>query len=271
MDKRFLSALLLCFVIVVGWTLLFPPPKKPVESQPAPSAAQTDAAAPGATRDDAAQPATEAKGRVVREDAERVETYIVGDAGARWLLKATNRGATLVEARREGHAEKSGTSAEDAAKPENWALLLSTVRTGGEPSRALAWRALPSAKTLAGDGFDSALWAMRPVGDASAPKGVEWEYAPGTGVVFVKRLVADAGAKRLRLELELRNEASNEAGRRDFVLVPAAGLRPDSGDSFYKEPQAVAWSPSGDDADGELATESTHEKGDVAALSLIHI
>ena len=263
MDKRFLSALLLCFVIVVGWTLLFPPPKKPVEQQPAPAAAVQDSAAPGAASGEAPKAPAETKGRVVREESERVETYIVGDAGSRWLLKATNRGATLVEARREGHAEKSGTSAEDAAKPENWALLLSTVRTGGEPSRALAWRALPSAKALAGEGFDTALWSMRPVGDASAPRGVEWEYAPGTGVVFVKRLVADAGAKRLRFELELRNEASNEAGRRDFVLVPAAGLRPDSGDSFYKEPQAVAWSPAGDDADGELAVEQTREKGDV--------
>lgn len=264
MDKRFLYALLLWFLVVVGWGLLFPAETKPPGTGQAPAAVQ-EAAAPGAASAEALPAAAETKGRTLREEAERVETFIVGDAGARWLLEATNRGATLVSARREGHAEKSGTAPEEAAKPANWALLLSTVRTGGEPSRALAWRSLPSSKDLAGDALDTALWVMRPVGDVSAPRGVEWEYAPGTGVVFVKRLVADAGAKRLRLELELRNEGSSPPGRRDFVLVPAAGLRPDSGDSFYKEPQAVAWSPSGDGADGEIVVENPHERGDVQA------
>ncbi len=272
MDKRFLSALLLCFVIVVGWTLLFPPPK-PTVPDGSNTTARTEAPAAESTTTESSQanPATlpaGTQGRVVRDTEARTQTFLIGEPGSRWLLTATNEGATLVEARREGHAQKSGTSAADAQKPENWVLLLSTVNTGRDPSRSLVWRAGPSAKSIAGEGFDKALWVMRPVQDKGQDKGIEWEYAPGTGMVFTKRLIAEPGAKRLRLELELKNESSNEAGRRDFVLVPAAGMQPDSGDSFYKEPEAIAWSAVSDDADGLLAIEQTHETGEVSSGTL---
>jgi YidC/Oxa1 family membrane protein insertase len=253
-DKRFLSALLLCFVIVVGWGILFPPPEKPVAPTATPAPAST--AAPEAVQ--ATTPPAPVEGaRVLRDEVERMETLVLGEGSQRWRVVATNRGGTIAELRHAALVQDATLADGERDKPENWAVVLSSVDDNARGSRSLALRASPSAELVAGKELDSALWTMRLVPDSSAPRGVEWQYAPGTGVVYTKRLVADPGAPRLRFELEIRNESSKEAaGRRDFVLVPATGLPYDSGDSFYMEPSAVAWAPVAGDEAGAFATRS---------------
>ncbi|MEY2745804.1 MAG: hypothetical protein RL112_846 [Planctomycetota bacterium] len=255
MDKRFLSALLLCFVIVVGWGLLFPPPEKPASPPTNAPGAPADAATSSAPAATTVAPVEGA--RVLREETERVETLVLGEGAQRWRIVATNRGGAIAELRHAALAQDGNLPESERSKPENWAVVLSTVDDAKSGSRSLALRASPSAELVAGKELDSALWTMRLVPDASAPRGVEWEYAPGTGVVYAKRLVADPGASRLRFELEIRNESSREAaGRRDFVLVPAAGMPYDSGDSFYMEPSAVAWAPVAGEEAGAMAVRS---------------
>jgi len=253
-DKRFLSALLLCFVIVVGWGILFPPPEKPAAPTTSDAAAATTSTSTAVVS--AAEPTKPVEGaRVLREEVERVETLVLGEGAQRWRIVATNRGGSIAELRHAALVQDANLPESERQKPENWALVLSTVDDGKQGSRSLALRASPSAELVAGKELDTALWTMALVPDASAPRGVEWQYAPGTGVVYVKRLLADAGASRLRFELEIRNESSKEAaGRRDFTFVPATGMPYDSGDSFYMEPSAVAWAPVAGDEAGAFAT-----------------
>jgi len=128
-----------------------------------------------------------------------------------------------------------------------------------------------SARALTAGALDQALWRMRTLGSESAPSGVEFELAQGTGVTFKKRFLAVPGAYQLRFELEIANESSKQAeGARQFDLTPVGWMPADSGDPWYPEPRAVAAgrardggtptpvvvpvAPKGDDPRGTLAT-----------------
>jgi YidC/Oxa1 family membrane protein insertase len=89
-------------------------------------------------------------------------------------------------------------------------------------------------------------------GEGSAAPRVVFRYAPGTGVVFTKRVSAIPGTWELALEIGIENRAAGEGGRREFVLVPAGCVPAELGDNFYPEPRAVAV---GRDDDGELEIE----------------
>jgi len=254
LDKRLLYVLPLCLAIVLGWGFLAEklgwvqkpaPTVRPATSPETPGASATPntAGAPSsATNAQPAAPAIPPVGPVVADSAERVETFVVGTPGSAGYYQATftNRGAVLSELRTGNYYDQAGRSADERADPQHWRVLVGEKQALDQPG-SLALRATLSSQPLVREPLENALWRGKLLGSDGAPRGIEYELAPGTGVTFVKRFLFLPGTDQIRVEIEIRNDAfADLAGYRGFLITPAAGVPNDSGDSFYQEPQAVA-------------------------------
>ena len=252
MDKRLLIVLPLCLVIIVGWQLLWakwhprptPPASNGTSSAPAasgPSAPVSAAGEPGQASGNPA-PAPAAISAVEKSEGEETRAIQVGEPGKPGSYRAlfTNKGGALVELSLGDYFERASLSEAEKADPAHWTRLLTSVESQSGPTRSFLLRPSTSGQEFAGAGLDEAFWKLKLLGDEAHPAGIEFRYAPGTGVVFVKRFRFQPASHELIVELELENVA-REGGeaRAGFVLTPAACMPPDSVDQYYVEPQAV--------------------------------
>lgn len=262
MDKRLLSAMLLCALIMLGYPLLFrrAPPAATVENGGAASVTSTNTPAPadGATPTKpenaplATPPAASSTAATVGPRIEETtpRELVVERAGANGEkrrpghLRAvfTNVGGGIKELRSGRFFDHAGLSEAQQAEWKHWWPLLGNTADGATHTpTSFTMRTLENSKPLAPEGLDTRLWEMKLLGDADAPRGVEFRYAPGTGLTFIKRFEFVPGQDALKLEIEVHNDALADAhGARTFELTPVAWTHADSGDSYYPEPQAVA-------------------------------
>jgi YidC/Oxa1 family membrane protein insertase len=254
-DKRLPLALFLSFLVIVGYYLLFAPREEPREGQgsgstpesarPLGQEPRSDPAAgvAPASAQPGAVPAQPDAARVVptlAESEERTLELVVGEPGTRGHLRLlfSNRGAALTEVDFGGYFRTVGLEGAARADRSNWLALLRPIHAAQGDTGSLVLKTSTSSDALAPAGLESALWTMRPLDAPQA--GVEFRYAPGTGVLFTKRIVARPGTWELELTLALANEDAGVGGRRDFVLVPASCVVSELDDKFYPEPRVVA-------------------------------
>lgn len=249
MEKRLPLALFLCFLVLVGWRFLVPPPARPaVEPQAQPGAPATSApavagsSAPAGAGDAPSAPAEPVVGTRVVADEEQERTFRFGTPGQRgsYVATFTNRGARIVSLRIGDWYDAVGL--DDAARrdEEHWVELLSPVDTGAGTTASLGLRTSTSSADLTPVPFDDALWVMSPIGDPDSPSAIEFVYQPGRGVRFTKRIEPIPGTYEFRVTLALANEGYAQAKPATFVFTPAACMKRSSDDSFYQEPQAFA-------------------------------
>ncbi len=262
MEKRLPLALFLSFLVLVGWRALFPPPVPgPVERSDNAAAVREPAAGvatEGVADDDGAQggaaldDATEPLGEVVvaeREETTALEFGTPGERGS-FRIEFTNRGGRIRRLWLGDHFDQTGLSDEEKRDRSHWVTLLDAVPLGppagaadaaDEPRTAsFGLRTTPSSQAYTAGPLDEALWEMSVLGAPDAPEGVEFRYAPGRGVTFVKRFRPVPGTHELELVLELHNVAAETSGPAMFLLTPAACVPTESGDPFYREPQVIA-------------------------------
>jgi YidC/Oxa1 family membrane protein insertase len=247
LEKRLLIVLPLCLAVILGWSVLAERMgwTHPRRSAP-PAAASSSAPAVPTTADGAATPAGAAKPEPAAPapivprvaDAEARELVVgVGDFRAVF----SNRGAVLKELRTSRYVDSAGLDASEKSRFEHWERLLSPLESGGTELDSMMLRTSPSSDALRAAPLESELWSMRALGPADAPNGVEFQLSPGTGVTFFKRMWLVPDERRVRVEIEIKNEASGQAsGAREFVLTPAACMPAESGDRYYPEPRVIA-------------------------------
>lgn len=250
MEKRLPLALLLSFLVILAWSVLTPkPPQEPTQGGGAAGGAPTPAeAAPTVTG--------EVVGERLAADEERELRLTFGEPGEHGSYEAafTNRGARLTSLRLGEYYVERDLDAEQRADVENWVELLSSIEGVKGPTGSLSLAATSSAAALITEPLEEALWVSRELEGG----GVEFEYSPGTGVTFRKRVIPEAGRPQLRFELELVNAGGSELPKlAQFRLTPAEVVRPVGNEKFYIEPQVIAvWR----DEEGGLDTE-THDRG----------
>lgn len=272
MDKRIFIVLPICLVIVIGWQLLWnhfnPPPPRTVQpaqtsTQPAPSGAGASPSA-AAKAADQAMPERATIGRVVRAESEQETIIQVGEAGKAGSFRAvfTNRGATLKTLSLGDYPDRAGRSAEERLDSANWTRVLEEVQSNQGLTRSLLLSASLSAREYIDKPLEEELWVARELTDADGGRGVEFTHAPGTGVVFTKRLQFTPGSHDLRLQLAIANEAVESAPRAlGFVLTPAACMPRDSQDAYYFEPQSLVCSPEEGSSQLEVQVQIRDEGG----------
>jgi len=250
LDKRLPLALLLSFLVILAWSVLTKPPEGstprsgPAGGTPAATAPLTPAGA------------GEVVGERVADEEERELLLTFGEPGEPGSYEAlfTNRGARLLRLRLGDYYVERGLDEEQRADVENWVELLSSIEGVKGPTGSLTLSAASSAGALITEPLEDALWVSRELEGG----GIEFEYSPGTGVTFKKRVLPEAGRPELRLELEIANAGGAELPKLgQFRLTPAEIVRPVGNEQYYREPQVISvWR----DDDGELHAESESQE-----------
>lgn len=271
MDKRIFIVLPICLVIVIGWQLLWnhfnPPPPRVTPPAQTPSSAS----APNAADDRlapqegaAAAPAREPRGPVQRAEIEQELVIQVGEPGQAGSYRAvfTNKGATLKTLSLGDYPDKAGRSAAERLDSANWTRVLEEVESNVGRTRSLQLTASLSAREYLDKPLEEELWTARELTEADGGRGVEYTLAPGTGVVFRKRLQFRAGSHDLDLRLEIENQGVDSGPKPiGFVLTPAACMPRDSQDAYYYEPQALVCAPEEGGTGLEVQAEIRDESG----------
>ena len=250
--------------MLLGWQFLFPAKRPAAVNQPAPASAtksvngsgdvvvdakpdgQGVSAKTGAP--DAVSPVI--LGTRIAEDGERTLELRVGTAPERgsYLAVFTNRGASLVSLKLASSVDRAGLTAEERTQPEHWTDLVQALRpesAGQGPHYSLAWTTDVSARDFESADLAAGFWRMRELPAAEGGPGVVFDYAPGSGLRYEKKVRFVPGTYRMELELSIENLAHPSSGQASFRLTPADIVPREAGDSFYIEPQAVAAGRSG--------------------------
>ena len=252
MERRVPLALLLCFLVLLIWARLNPPPEVTPTDEAGERAGQvTDPR--GAVGGEGfvvelengeltvSGPAL--VGEVVAADQERELELELGTRGepGHFLARFTNRGARLLELRSGTYFGAPQLTDEERARPENWVALLEphSAQPGGRGSLGLA-RVDSGA---AGTPLDQGLWQLEQLADAGGrPSGVRFTYGPGDGFLYEKRIERVEGRFDLAVTLTITNPegSSVSGGPRRFRLVPAGVVPIEVRDPYYVQPTAVA-------------------------------
>jgi len=184
-------------------------------------------------------------GAVVGEEQERdlvLEIGVPGQPGS-YLARFTNRGARLMELRLGDYYDQVGLLPEERLERDHWVQLVESVNTPQGPSGSLELRAWASAKPYERIPLEQALWSMRelaPGEDPEGRRGVVFELAQGTGLRLEKRVLFEPDSYHMHVQLALENTGADGTDRAlTFFFTPAAVVPQESGDKYYREPQAV--------------------------------
>jgi YidC/Oxa1 family membrane protein insertase len=269
LDKRLLIVLPLCLVILFGWQAFAVKMGwiAPSTAKTPPLVTSTDT---GAQKGDAPtaqvpakpednKPAPPPISPVVADTEQRFEEFTIGTPGAPgyYHAKFSNRGAVLEELRTGNYFDKARLDDAEKADIAHWERLVSRL-PGDDAVRSFSLRTTTSTAAYSTTPLETAYWS-----GARIENGVEYRYSPGQGLTFVKRWRFQPGSDQIRFELEISNDARGDAvGVKNFVFTPAAGVPTDTGDTYYHEPQAVAFSRARDGADAspEIRTVDTSGK-----------
>ena len=258
MEKRLPLALLLSFLVILAWSVLSPKQPRDPAQGPGPGGGSVPAAEPGSGAD-----IGEVIGEKVAADEEIEIRLSFGDPGQPGSYEAvfTNRGARLSSLRLGDYYLERELDPVAREDPENWVELLTSIEGAKGATGSLGLSADRSAAALITEPLEEALWVSQELDGG----GIEFEYSPGTGVTFKKRVIPDLGGHLLRFELEIENEnATDLPVLGQFRLTPAEVILPVGQERFYLEPQVIAvWRAQ----DGELTTEYEDQTGDGEVLT----
>ena len=251
MEKRLPLALMLCFLILMVWTMMNPP-----QEGTQPSGGGTAEVSETSTQAAEESAPAELAAPTLSEETERTLELSFGTPGqpGSYLATFTNRGGRLLSLRLADAYERENLTPEEQADPVNWVELLGAVEAGDTELASLGMRAAPSSRAAFPEPLDEALWKMEELKDGSGvAEGVRFSYGSSAGAVLTKELRFQPGSRTLALRLGLENVSAGPAGNRQFLFTPAVGVRSQSGDSesffkFYIEPEVIgAWADAEDD------------------------
>lgn len=269
MDKRLFIVLPICLVIVIGWQLVWnhfnPPPPRPVApvTNTSTPASSTSAESAPVTAESKPQSAP-VQGTLLRAEREEELVIQVGEPGKPGNYRAvfTNRGAALVSLALGDFPDRAGRSAAEQLDSANWTRVLESVESQHGPTRSMVLRSSVSSQEYIDLPLENELWVGRELSGEDGSRGVEYQLAPGRGLLFTKRLRILPGTHELSVELVIENQAIDAAPKPlGFVLTPAACMPRDSHDAYYPEPQALVCAPHENGVGLELLTQVRDESG----------
>ena len=251
MERRVFLALLLCFLVLLVWARLNPPPELPAEpsgTNPVQQAAAGSAGDSGPAREGPQAAAgsgdePQAAAELVIAEAEEELEIELGSAGApgHYLARFTNRGARLLELRSGNFVDQPGLPEEERADRDHWVTLLAphSELRGGRGSLEL------SDVNGGGPGvpLEDGLWRMEELtGADGSPSGVVFSIEPGDGLAYEKRVERVPGTFDLSVTLAVTNPAESgiQGGLRRFRFVPAGVVPVEVRDPYYVQPTAIA-------------------------------
>jgi len=240
---------MLCFLILMGWTILNPPNRSEEVS--------TTGMASDVVKQAAAPAPVAVADPLISEGTERtleLEFGIPGRPGS-YLAIFTNRGGRLSSLRLGDAYVQVGLEREEEADPAYWVELLSPVTVSGGQLASFGLAAEASAKDIFPESLDDALWKMEELTDDYGDTiGVRFSYGSAAGVVLTKEIKPRAGERVIDFRLGLENVSCERAsGARQFTLTPAVGVVSEGQSRFYWDPQVIsAW----EDEGGELRVEA---------------
>ena len=222
-EKRLFLALGLCVLVIFGVQVLFPPPKKPPVKPPVPGKTEEPAKpeAPGAApAPDPAAPAGVANGRQAHLVPAPFEA--VPFRSGRIRSEVVARGGAL------GKTWLAGVPAQPGSDPttEAGALEFLNEVLPGKPGAFTVTLSSPDLELV---DLEAEPWTLEskpgefPV--VLGARALKWER-DGKGIVVLKRFVpaADGDAWHLRMEVEIRNEDPELAGRKLDLRVRGSAL-----------------------------------------------
>ncbi len=229
--------MLLSFLVLMAWSIFVPkpPPAEPGVSELV-EVQQDDPALEGY-----AEESDSGEALLGTEEEEiALSLGIPGEPGSYKML-FTNRGARLLSMHLGDFSMEMEAEGGESTDPASWVELLTSAETNEGSTGSLGFTASSSARDLLVEPLENVLWQHRLMTRADdGADGIEFTYAPGTGVVFRKRLIALEGYQ-LHFELELENVSSDSAGSlKQFSFTPAEVVPPHGNEAFYQEPQTLA-------------------------------
>ena len=251
MEKRLPLALFLSYLVLMAWGIFSPPPPQPPEE----AGGGVVQEQPDDRRDGYAEAPADAQRQAAAE--EREITLRLGTPGqpGSYELRFTNRGARLLSLRIGDQYTRLADEGSDSPDSSTWVELLASAETEAGHSGSFTIAASESAKELLTEPLEEALWNHRELEGG----GIEFSYAPGTGLLFKKRLVPHGSSYGLGFTFEVENMAAEgAAGLKQFRFTPAEVVPSHGEEAFYVEPQAIAvW----DEGHGEYETEVKIREG----------
>ncbi len=254
MEKRLSLALLLSFLVYIWWVSSQPRPETAEIEHPGVSAPAQEDLRTGYA-DETSGELTES---LVAEQEEEIDLMLgaPGNAGS-YRLRLTNKGARLLSLEVGDYFTGKDVARGLKGGEANWIQLLSSIETPQGPSGSLSIVEGQGAKAFLVEPLNEVLWQHRLLENG---EGIEFTHAPGTGLVFRKRLEKAAGTYDLRFTFEVENLRRPDAeGLKQFTFTPAEAVRPtDESSRFYQEPQSLAaWSNNLGDVELESAIKKT--------------
>lgn len=258
-EKRLPLALVLCFLILFGWSYLnAPQPQEGGEGAPpviegeAAGGAAVDDVLPAASGDaagegadssapaaapEAAPGATQAQGAApaVEPWSDWVELGIPGSQGHAFV-RFDSLGGSVAEIRLGGYFVREGLSDEEREVMANRVPVVRPAVTPEQTFQSFMLRPDLSAQEILTSDLSTVHWEHKALGD-----GMEFTHRDAGGVTLIKRIRHVPDQFQLRVELELQSTTAAVASRRATLgLITSAGMRAEGKDSFYQEPKAVS-------------------------------
>lgn len=275
MDKRLLSALFLCFLLLWVHTILFPPPER-VEP-PAQPADQTDGEsvdgvalteggqdADGKTASEggaeSGDPASDPDNPVADTPVETnyeassvdAEKEIVVETGI-YSAVFSNRGAALRSLKFKNYFNDPEVQKDPAAMeyPENWLEILGSV---SESHFSFVLDDAGGNASASTHNFRDALWESSLYETGGGGSVLTFAYRPGDGLKVSKIFTFHGGAHHIDVRIAVENENPDRMGGLNLTLDGIAGIDDQKRPSFTLGPTGILYTadPSDETSQPEL-------------------
>ncbi len=252
MDKRLLTALFLCFLLLWLHTILFPPPERP---DPPPQSAEEahDASEDGLDDSDDGMETIEDEGAeeqpesidpdtpvtesVYEASSVEAEEEIVVETDI-FMAVFANRGAALRSLRFKNYFTDSEVQKDPAAmaNPENWLEIL-----GSTSESQFSFMLEDAGGSRDGSAYDfaNALWESSVVETSGGGARVTFSFRPGDGLKLSKVFTFHGGAQHMGVQIAVENENPNRKGGLNLNLDGMAGIDDQKRASFTLGPTGV--------------------------------
>lgn len=272
-EKRLPLALVLCFLILFGWSYLNAPTSEEGAGATTEEAAAGEAsvdevepASPGATgpTSPSAPTPTPAAGPAAAPTVEPWSDWMeLGAPGSEGhaFARFDSLGGSVAEIRLGGFFVREGLSDEERQVMENRVPVVRPAVTPEQTFQSFMLRPDLSAQEILTSDLSTVHWEHKALGD-----GMEFTHRDAGGLTLVKRIRHVPGQFQLRVEVELQSASSAVASKRATLgLITSAGMRAERKDSFYQEPRAVSANRDDDLVEHVLDTDGDPRRGLLAS------
>jgi len=273
MDKRLLTALFLCFLLLWMHTILFPPPERAPETVDQTEDLSADGEATsedgqafagdgeGAAAGDGSEAGAEpgdpdrpddgvAPETVYEASSVEAEEEIVVETGIYRAL-FTNRGAALKSLKLREYFNDPETQKDPVAMelPENWLEILGSV---SENQYSFVLDDAGGGSGAAAHNFREALWESSLYETSGGGSVLTFSYRPGDGLKVSKIFTFHGGAQHIDVRIAVENENPDRRGGLNFTLDGIAGIDDQKRPSFTLGPTGIVYTADGSDETGQF-------------------